>query len=76
MLIVWKPLEEPERRFLLEKGFLSGHYWFAPVAFRVTVAAFNQRALRVCAQVGYRPVQQFEHPHTGRPFIVLLRDNN
>jgi [ribosomal protein S18]-alanine N-acetyltransferase len=49
---------------------------FAPVAFRVTVAAFNQRALRVCAKVGYRPVQQFENPHTGRPFIVLLRDNN
>jgi [ribosomal protein S18]-alanine N-acetyltransferase len=49
---------------------------FAPVAFRATVAAFNQRALRVCAKVGYRPVQQFEHPHTGRPFIILLRDNN
>jgi [ribosomal protein S18]-alanine N-acetyltransferase len=49
---------------------------FAPAAFRATVAAFNQRALRVCIKVGYRPIQQFENPHTGRPFVVLLHDNN
>jgi [ribosomal protein S18]-alanine N-acetyltransferase len=49
---------------------------FAPVAFRATVAAFNRRALRVCAKVGYRPVQLFESLYTRRPFIILLRDNN
>jgi [ribosomal protein S18]-alanine N-acetyltransferase len=49
---------------------------FAAAALRATVAAFNQRALRVCAKVGYRPIQQFENPRSGRPFIVLLRDNN
>lgn len=47
---------------------------FAPVAFRATVAASNQRALRVCARVGYRPVQQFENPHTEELFIILLRE--
>jgi [ribosomal protein S18]-alanine N-acetyltransferase len=49
---------------------------FPAAALRATVAAFNQRALRVCAKVAYRPIQQFENPRSGRPFIVLLRDNN
>jgi ribosomal-protein-alanine N-acetyltransferase len=47
---------------------------FAPAAFRVTVASFNKRALRVCENVGYRQVQAFDSTHNGKPFIVLMRD--
>ena len=45
---------------------------FAPPAFRTTVAAWNQRALRACASVGYKPVQRFSDP-AGAEFVVLLR---
>lgn len=47
---------------------------FGPPAFRATVAAFNQRALRACEKVGFRPVQKFTSTHTGKPFIILMRD--
>ena len=46
---------------------------FAPVAFRTTVAAFNQRALRVCERVGYQPMQVFEATHSRQCFVMLLR---
>jgi len=47
---------------------------FAPRAFRVTVAKFNQRARRACEKVGYSPVQEFVAAHTGVPFVVLMQD--
>jgi ribosomal-protein-alanine N-acetyltransferase len=47
---------------------------FAPVAFRATVAAFNERALRVCEKAGYRRVQSFESLHAGKPFVILMRE--
>lgn len=47
---------------------------FAPQAFRVTVAAFNKRALRVCQKVGYQEIQTFQNRYTGKTFIVLMRD--
>jgi len=47
---------------------------FKPKAFRATVMAFNQRALRVCARVGYRQVQEFTSPHSGRLFIIMMRE--
>jgi RimJ/RimL family protein N-acetyltransferase len=46
---------------------------YAPAAFRATVAAFNQRALRACAKVGFRPVQEFTSTHTGKSFVILVR---
>ena len=47
---------------------------FTPPAFRVTVAAFNQRALRACWKVGYRPVQTFQNTRSGQTFVVLIRE--
>jgi RimJ/RimL family protein N-acetyltransferase len=38
---------------------------FGPAAFRVTVAAFNERELRVCEKLGYTPVHRFRS--TGTP---------
>ena len=48
---------------------------FAPAAFRVTVAAFNQRALRVWERLGFRVVEVFEATHSGQPFVVLVRES-
>ena len=41
---------------------------------RVTVAAFNQRAIRVWCKAGFRPVQTFEHQRKGVPFVILVRE--
>jgi GNAT superfamily N-acetyltransferase len=47
---------------------------YAPAAFRVTIAEFNKRALRVWQTAGFRPVQQFETNFEGRSFVVLMRE--
>ena len=47
---------------------------FAPRAFRVTVAGFNQRARRACEKAGYGEVQQFVASHTGISFVVLMQN--
>ena len=44
---------------------------FAPTACRVTVAAFNGRALRVWQRAGFRPVQTFARVPDGLSFVVL-----
>jgi RimJ/RimL family protein N-acetyltransferase len=49
---------------------------FAPVAFRVTVADFNRRALRVWERAGFQPVQRFERTPDGMGFVVLVRDES
>ena len=49
------------------------HRAFSPPAFRVTIAAFNERALRVWDKAGFRRVQTFDSAHDGRPFLVLIR---
>lgn len=49
---------------------------FAPAAFRVTVANWNQRAVRACVKVGYRTTGQFLNPNTGVEFLILTRKAN
>jgi len=51
-----------------------GHRIFAPTAFRVTVAEFNKRVLRVWAKAGFRAVQAFQKEQDGRAFVVLMRE--
>lgn len=46
---------------------------YAPAAFRVTVAAFNVRALRVWERLGFRRVETFDATGSGVPFVVLAR---
>lgn len=46
---------------------------YHPRAFRVTVAAFNLRAQRVCERAGFRHAQRFVRPTDGREFVILLR---
>jgi ribosomal-protein-alanine N-acetyltransferase len=47
---------------------------FPPTAFRVTVAEFNKRALRVWEKAGFRPVQTFGRSRDGLPFVILTRE--
>ena len=53
---------------------------FAPAEFRVTVAEFNERALRVWNAAGFQPVQKFERAPNGvpdgMPFLVLTKRND
>jgi RimJ/RimL family protein N-acetyltransferase len=48
---------------------------FAPAAFRVTVAKFNKRALRVWEKAGFRPMQTFRRERDGMAFVVLVRED-
>ncbi|WP_214437566.1 GNAT family N-acetyltransferase [Atlanticothrix silvestris] len=49
---------------------------FAPAIVRVTIAAFNQRALQVWYGVGFHSVDTFEHQYLGVPFIILVRETD
>jgi RimJ/RimL family protein N-acetyltransferase len=51
-----------------------GRRTFAPSAFRVTIAAFNQRALTVWKRAGFRPVQAFQRTGDGLAFVMLARE--
>ncbi|WP_414527837.1 GNAT family N-acetyltransferase [Nodularia chucula] len=48
---------------------------FDPPIVRVTIAAFNQRALQVWYRVGFHTVDNFEHQYQGVPFVILVREN-
>lgn len=45
---------------------------FQPIAFRVTIAAFNQRAQRVWQKNGFRRIQTFTHESSKREFMVMI----
>jgi RimJ/RimL family protein N-acetyltransferase len=45
---------------------------FMPVRFRVTIAAFNRRAQKVWAGLGFRPVQNFLHLESNCEFVVMV----
>lgn len=48
---------------------------FQPTIFRVTIAAFNQRARRVWEKMGFQEIQNFTHQESQREFIVMLRQD-
>jgi len=47
---------------------------YSPPVFRVTIAVFNERALRVWEKAGFRRVQSFDRKQDGLPFVVLVRE--
>lgn len=47
---------------------------FNPAGFRVTIAEFNKRALRVWQKAGFRQTQTFCRDYDNRPFVILERD--
>jgi [ribosomal protein S18]-alanine N-acetyltransferase len=54
-------------------GLAFGRREFAPPAFRVTVASFNERALRVVRSLGFAREGSFEALTDGRSYELLVR---
>ena len=52
---------------------MLGRDWFAPAAFRVTVATFNIRALRVVRALGFGHAVSFRATTDGRSYEILTR---
>jgi len=61
-------------RQAIQTGLEFGRQLFAPRAFRVTVASFNTRALRVVTSLGFRPVTSFAATTDGQSFEILIRE--
>jgi [ribosomal protein S18]-alanine N-acetyltransferase len=61
-------------RSAIATGLEFGRLRFAPRAFRVTIASFNTRALRVVTSLGFRPVSSFAATTDGRGYQILVRD--
>jgi [ribosomal protein S18]-alanine N-acetyltransferase len=57
---------------ILHAGLSFAQDRFAPRAFRVTVAAFNQRALKLCKRAGFVPMQIFSRDADEVVFVILL----
>lgn len=60
-------------RSVLEAGLAFGQQVFDPPGWRVTVAAFNERALRMCRSAGFQPIQHFARRSDRRVFVMLVR---
>ncbi len=60
-------------REAISVGLDFGRARYAPAAFRVTVASFNSRALRVTESLGFTRVGRFDATRDGRSFEVLVR---
>lgn len=60
-------------RAAIAAGLAHGRAAYAPNAFRVTVAAFNTRALRTVESLGFARVGSFAARADGREFHVLVR---
>jgi ribosomal-protein-alanine N-acetyltransferase len=54
-------------------GLAFGRREFAPAAFRVTVASFNERALRVVRSLGFVSTGSFDALADGRSYELLVR---
>ena len=50
-----------------------GRQRLRPAAFRVTVAGFNARALRVVEALGFSATDRFEATTDGRSYVILVR---
>lgn len=60
-------------RPVIAAGLAFGRARFAPVAFRVTVASFNARALHAVESLGFERVGSFKASRDARHFDVLVR---
>ena len=60
-------------REAIQTGLDFGQREFAPAAFRVTVASFNIRALRVVTALGFRAIGSFRTSTDGRSYEMLIR---
>ena len=63
-------------REFLEAGLAFARERFAPAGFRLDVARFNQRAIRVYERAGFAATRSFERRVGGKPyeFVEMVRD--
>lgn len=47
---------------------------YAPKKLRVTIAAFNKRAIRVWEKNGFKQTQKFNHEGDGIEFVVMTKE--
>jgi [ribosomal protein S18]-alanine N-acetyltransferase len=59
---------------VLLQGLRFGAVRFGTTRFRVTVATFNVRALKVCRAVGFQERQRFRRIGDGEEFCILTFD--
>ena len=59
----------------LEAGLEFARRQFSPSLFRLSVATFNERAIRVYERAGFQTVRSFEHETNGgvHPFVEMTR---
>lgn len=60
-------------RLAISTGLEFGRQRFAPSAFRLTVATFNTRALRVVEALGFSAVEDFLASTDGSGYRILVR---
>ena len=48
---------------------------FDAISFRVTVAAFNRRAIKACTKAGFNIQQKFNHALNDSEYVVLVKVN-
>ncbi len=54
------------------QGILDfGRKQYTPQTFRLTVAAFNARAIRVYEELGFQRILEFQRQADGCPFVVM-----
>lgn len=53
-------------REFVEAGLAFAREKFQPTRFRLSVAAFNERAIRVYERAGFTPLRTFDHETNGR----------
>jgi ribosomal-protein-alanine N-acetyltransferase len=60
----------------LRAGLEFARRRFSPEGFRLTVATFNERAIRVYERAGFRRVKVFIHHTNGveHPFLLMTRE--
>lgn len=63
-------------RRAIATGLAYGQQFYAPAAFRVTVASFNSRAQRVVLALGFVRQSQFNATTNGIPYDVFVRSNS
>ena len=60
-------------RAVISAGLAYGRARYSPLAFRVTVASFNSRALHVVESLGFEQMGSFKASRDGADFRVLVR---
>jgi ribosomal-protein-alanine N-acetyltransferase len=58
---------------VISAGLAFGRAQFKPLAFRITVATFNKRALRTVESLGFQQVGEFNATTNRGRYAVLVR---